>query len=444
MTAKPDDVDVIVIGGGVSGLAAGRELARAKRSVILLEARPRLGGRIHTVRPPGWPLPVELGAEFIHGGNPDLWRLVKHAHMRPRKLDARHWMNRAGSFRKIRAVDRKMASVTDLIRPAKARGLSFAEYFRRFPANVSAEDWLLARGLVEGFEAATMEKISARSLAGEFLDDGDQFVVPGGYDQLVLDLADDCAGGGVRMIRDMVARSVTWRRGRVRVHARDSITNSARIFTARAAVITLPLGVLKARAGKGAVRFRPGLQAKRKAITQMQMGHVVRLNIRFTKGAWRRLLPRVLRPDRAAGCGFIHSEVKGVPVWWSHSDEPVMVGWAGGPAAEPLIGLEPAARLNRALASLGEIFGVAPKSLRRGVADWQATEWTGDPFSRGAYSFTAAGQDSRGRELARPLANTLFFAGEATAEGSEVGTVHGALRSGIRAGHQARRALDRA
>ena len=72
MAANPDDVDVIVIGGGVSGLAAARELSRANRSVILLEARPRLGGRIHTVRPRDWPMPVELGAEFIHGGNPDL------------------------------------------------------------------------------------------------------------------------------------------------------------------------------------------------------------------------------------------------------------------------------------------------------------------------------------------------------------------------------------
>jgi monoamine oxidase len=443
MPDKPDPVDVIVIGGGVSGLAAARELARAKQRVILLEARPRLGGRIHTIRPSGWPQPVELGAEFIHGGNPDLWGLVKRAHARPRKLIVRHWLRRGGSFETISDVDRKLGSVTGLIHPAKAGDLSFAEYFRRYPAKVPAEDWMLARGLVEGFEAATMEKISARSLAGEFVDEGDQYVVPGGYDQLVRSLADDCARGGVRLIQEMVVRSVAWRRGHVRIVARDSITNSARTYTARAAVVTLPLGVLKARAGPGAVRFRPGLRAKRDAISRMQVGHVMRLNIRFTRAAWRRFLPAALRRVRRTGFGFIHSAAKGVPVWWSHSDQPVLVGWAGGPAAKPLLRLAPRARLDRALDSLGEILGVAPDSLRGGVRDWQSAEWTGDPFSRGAYSFTAAGQDHRGKELAQPLERTLFFAGEATALGSEVGTVHGALRSGIRAAAEARRSLRR-
>jgi monoamine oxidase len=66
-------------------------------------------------------------------------------------------------------------------------------------------------------------------------------------------------------------------------------------------------------------------------------------------------------------------------------------------------------------------------------------DWTRDPFSRGAYSFTAAGQDLAGRELRRPVAGTLFFCGEATAEGAEVGTVHGALRSGLRAAREVSR-----
>jgi monoamine oxidase len=434
--AKPDEVDVIVIGGGVSGLAAARGLSRANRSVILLEARSRLGGRVHTSRPPKWPLPVELGAEFIHGGNAQLWRLVRRAHARPRTLSDRHWLSRGGSLELIHGLDRKLGAVTGLIRPGKADDLSFAGYFRRYPAKVPAEEWLLARGIVEGFEAATMGKISARSLAGEFLKEQHQYVVPGGYDQLIRSLVDDCAGGGVRMIREMVVKAVTWRRGRVRVEGRDALTKSPRIYSARAAVITLPLGVLKARAGAGAVRFQPRLAAKKAAIAGMQMGHVFRLNIRFTQKAWRHLLPRVLRRGAGRGFGFIHSDAKGVPVWWSHSDEPTLVGWVGGPAAKSLLRLAPGARLKRALASLAEILRVAPETLRGGVEDWKAVDWTGDPFSRGAYSFTAAGQDRRAAELARPMKQTLFFAGEATADGAEVGTVHGALRSGIRAARQ--------
>src|SRR5688572_29594426 len=61
--------DVIVVGGGVAGLAAAGELGRRGLTVMLLEARDRLGGRIHTVRPKGWDGAVELGAEFVHAGN---------------------------------------------------------------------------------------------------------------------------------------------------------------------------------------------------------------------------------------------------------------------------------------------------------------------------------------------------------------------------------------
>src|SRR6185312_478150 len=63
----------VILGGGAAGLAALDTLQAAGRSAILLEARHRLGGRVHTLHPEGWPLPVEVGAEFIHGAVPE-WR----------------------------------------------------------------------------------------------------------------------------------------------------------------------------------------------------------------------------------------------------------------------------------------------------------------------------------------------------------------------------------
>jgi len=440
---NPESADVIVIGGGVSGLAAARELSRSGYRVILVEARPRMGGRICTLRPRTWPIPVEVGAEFIHVGNRDLWRLVGKARVTPRKLPDRHWLSRGGVVTRIADLDHELASVTRLIDPARAADLSFAGYFRTRPAQVSPDAWMLARGFVEGFEAAPLGKISARSLAGESMDDQRQYVLPGGYDQVIARLVDDCAIGGVRILREMVVRSVTWRRGRVSVIAHDSLSDTPREYSARAAVVSLPLGVLKARAGRGAVRFRPALGSKRAAIAGMQVGHVVRIAIRFRRRDWRLMLPALLLRRRRLGFGFIHSSATGVPVWWSLSDQPVLVGWAGGPAAKRLLQLAPAARLARALESLSGILGVSPGRVRRGMADSQAWDWTNDPHSRGAYSFTAAGQDERGDELRRPVKHTLFFAGEATADGAEVGTVHGALSSGIRAAGEAARALGR-
>jgi monoamine oxidase len=266
-------------------------------------------------------------------------------------------------------------------------------------------------------------------------------VVPGGYDQVIARLVADCAAGGVRIIREMVVRSVTWRKGSVTVLAHDLISGTPRHYAGRASVVALPLGVLKARGGTGAVRFHPALKDQQRAIDGMQMGHVFRISMRFRRAAWRRMMPDSLA--RLRHFGFIHAAAKDVPVWWSLSDMPVLVGWAGGPSARRLLRLTPAMRLRRALGSLAEVLGVAPGIVRKGLSDWQAKDWTNDFFSRGAYSFTAAGQDDSGAVLRRSSGETLFFAGEATATGSEVGTVHGALASGLRAGRQAARALRR-
>ena len=443
MAPEPQCVDVIVIGGGIAGLAAARDMAKRRLRVALLEARARMGGRIHTQRPDGWPRPVEMGAEFIHVGNADLWRLVRKAQARAVKLPDDHWFSERGEIQRIPDLDRKIGAVTGLIKPAKAGGLSFAAYFHRFPPAVRRDEWMLARSFVEGFEAAPLGSISAKSLAGEAMDEQHQFVVPGGYDQVLGRIVRDCTEGGVSLFSNMIVRTVAWRRGSVRVSATNPVSGLRTGFSARAAVIALPLGVLKARSGLGAVRFSPILRRKRAVIAGMQMGHVVRIAVRFSEEGWRAMLPGRLKRRRPLGFGFIHSTVKGVPVWWSLSDQPIMVGWAGGPAAKALLRVPAATRRRRALASLAEILGKPAAVVRAAVRDMQAWDWTNDPFSRGAYSFTAAGRDEAGAELRRPVRGTLFFAGEATAQGDEVGTTHGALASGRRAAREVVREIGR-
>ena len=71
--------DVLVLGAGVSGLAAAARLTQAGCTVGVLEARDRVGGRIHTLRDGRWPVPVELGAEFVQGCIPMLLALAGQA-----------------------------------------------------------------------------------------------------------------------------------------------------------------------------------------------------------------------------------------------------------------------------------------------------------------------------------------------------------------------------
>src|SRR5262245_66518625 len=89
--SHPVSSDVIIIGGGVAGLAAAAEVGRRGYTVSLLEARDRLGGRVFTIRPRGWRTPVELGAEFVHEGNEAIWRRLRRHALRTRPVPPRHW-----------------------------------------------------------------------------------------------------------------------------------------------------------------------------------------------------------------------------------------------------------------------------------------------------------------------------------------------------------------
>jgi monoamine oxidase len=431
--------DVIVIGGGVAGLAAARALARMKRSVILIEARDRLGGRILTSRPKGWERPVELGAEFIHEGNAALWEIVRSERLATLPMPGRHWLFGGAELKRMDDLADRIERVTSRIDEKSAGRKSFASFLKAERKNLSADDASVVAGFVEGFEAAPMDAMSARAMAGATLDDEKQFILPGGYDQVVQSLVKELPADRVRILLEEPVRKVNWRRGRVAVRTRNGT------YQARAAVVTLPLGVLQAKPPQhGAVVFAPPLAAKARRWTKMRMGHVARFVMRFDARKWRRLVPRELwRGKSPARFGFIHSRISGVPVWWSLRNDSIVTGWAGGPAALALRKSTRAALFRHATASLAKLWKVSPASVRGAVQSWDTHAWSQDPFSRGAYSFAVAGQDDAPGRLREPVQDTLFFAGEATADGEEVGTVHGALGSGLRAAKEVGAVLKR-
>jgi monoamine oxidase len=189
------------------------------------------------------------------------------------------------------------------------------------------------------------------------------------------------------------------------------------------------------------VTFVPELKARQKIIRAMGVGQVIRLSMRFDARRWPAILPAGLRRDARGGLGFIHSRLEGVPVWWALSSAPVVTGWAGGPAAAKLATGTKRRVFEKALGSLGRLLGKSKAELRGAVAAWETHNWSQDPYSRGAYSFIVAGHEDAAEKIREPIQNTLFFAGEATADGEEAGTVHGALASGVRAAKEAVAAL---
>jgi monoamine oxidase len=134
-----------------------------------------------------------------------------------------------------------------------------------------------------------------------------------------------------------------------------------------------------------------------------------------------------------------------VPTWWTYYPvrASVLTGWAGGPAAARLSNRSEREVLDDAVASLAKITGVSRARLRKMLVASHIADWQADPLSRGAYSYVTVGHLAAPKNLARPVENTLFFAGEATATSGVGGTVDAALSSGRRAAEEVLRATAR-
>jgi monoamine oxidase len=157
------------------------------------------------------------------------------------------------------------------------------------------------------------------------------------------------------------------------------------------------------------------------------MGAVVRVSLCLGSEAWA-------TQERLSSDGFLFSGDPPFPVWWVSNPPPfpVVTGWAAGPNARALAGLDEAQRVRMALDALTVVLGMDPIRLNQGLRGGFSHDWQTDPFSRGAYSYAAVGGSDAGEELGAPLDATLFFAGEATESDGQNATVHGAIASAQR------------
>jgi monoamine oxidase len=403
LARSPLRPQVLVIGAGAAGLAAAAALARAGRSVLVVEARDRIGGRCETRRLPGVPAPVELGAEFIHGQPKATLSLLEETNTPAVDSTRIQLMLDRGRLRTVNAFDEARRAVR---RKPRGADISFAQFLKkqRLPRLTRT----LATMMVQGFDAADPAEASARDIAEEWgaaAIGASQPRPQGGYGRLMEFLSRD-----LELRLDSAVREVRWARGAVEVHGDD--------WSARApqALITLPLGVLHA----GSVRFTPRLD---KDLGRLASGPVIRVAMAFDQPFWEQTHP---------GVAFFHNPEAAFPTFWTPlpMHAPLITAWAGGPKAARLTGLPEERLLAEALACVRRVLKTRKRPGAFLVHDWQA-----DPYARGGYSYVRVGGQGAREALGKPLEETLFFAGEATAV-EDSGTVGGALASGIRAARE--------
>ena len=437
----PTHADVIVIGGGVAGLAAARALHEGGRRAIVLEARERAGGRVDSRHLPDLAIPVELGAEFVHGTPPALWELLEAARLRVADAAEEHVTFEHGRLQNRQDFGGAVGEVLDALRSEQqGPDRSFAAFLdARFPGEAHADARRLAQAYVEGFHAAPAGDAGVHGLAqaeGAASGNDQAFRIADGYDRVVEWLrGTDSAALDVRLAT--VVRRVAWERGRVHVHAVDG-AGADTAFSAPACVVTLPVGVLNASPGDvGVVAFEPQPRGKREALHGIGAGAVTRVTLQFRRRFWeeREAVPS-LDPDvDPLQLSFVHAPEQAVPIWWTVRAlrAPLLVAWVGGPRGRALAALDRAALAATCVSSLATVLGRAPEEIAAELVATHTHDWVDDPFSRGAYSYARVGGAAAGARLAEPVDDTLFFAGEATASGGNTGTVHGALESGRRA-----------
>jgi monoamine oxidase len=438
MRTKAVAFDALIIGAGAAGLAAAVELSADGRNVCILEARDRIGGRIFTRHEPDVTLPLEMGAEFIHGISQSTMMWLRHGSIPAIDALQTRWVLEGKRLVPANDTFAKLAEWLGKVNKPK-RDLSFAAFLDSAAArNVPRRTRELARVQVEGFDAADAERVSTLDILQEWNGacsaESQAFRPQQGYAAMVRTLAGCIAPSRVQLNLQTVVSRIEWSKHRVSVLAhqcgRPLQVNAPR------AIVTLPIGVLQ-NSNADRVVFDPPLKQKSAALALLASGPVVKLMLRFASAFWDDL-----DRGRYRNVAFFHVPNALFPTYWSAlpTRAPVLTAWAGGPNAAQLAAVSPDEVVHRALAGVRSLFPAA--DVMRQFQGAYAHDWQADPFSRGAYSYALVGGTSAREALARPIGGTLFFAGEAT-DGDESGTVGGALQSGSRAAKELLHAMHR-
>jgi monoamine oxidase len=405
------EVDVVVVGAGAAGLAAGRRLQAAQASVLVLEARERTGGR-------GWTVPtalgpaVDLGCEWLHSADRNPWTGI--ARQMGFALDERlpDWRSRIAR----RYGDAAQADWAEAYGAFEER-MEAAAGEPDVPASALLEPGGRWNALIDAISTwangVELDRLSVQDHR-RYSDSGINWRVLQGYGALIA-----AYGGPVPVRLGTVVQHID-RRGR-----RLAIATSRGEIGARAAIVTVPTNVLAAEA----IRFTPALPDKAAAAAGLPLGVANKLFLALEGAVEGFPADRhTLGHDGRTATGSYQLRPHG----W-----PMVTGYFGGKLAAELERAGPDAMAEFARDELAQLFG---NDIRRRVALLAASHWVADPFARGSYSYALPGHAGDRARLAAPVDDRLFFAGEACSP-DYFSTAQGAYLTGVAAADAALAAL---
>ncbi|MDX1667234.1 MAG: FAD-dependent oxidoreductase [Saprospiraceae bacterium] len=414
LTIEPGSKKVLIVGGGIAGLAAAKKLSARGFAVTVLESRGKVGGRIRTDRSLG--IPFDQGASWIHGpsGNPltDLASqsgaetfLTDDENVRVFDIDGTHYTDRV-----LTRAESEFNDALEAVARAGSDTRSFLSIFQGlFPDRLDDRLWkYMLSAYLEFDTGGDIARLSSRYFYDDEAFSGSDLIVTNGYDRIT-----DGLSAGLDIQLNTRVTAVDYSDSEVVV---KTDTGS---LSADYAVVCVPLGVLK----KEILSFTPALPlSKRNAIAATAMGNVNKFLWVWNTPFWNTDLQYIgYTPETRGKFNYFLNLQK-------FTSQSALMSFAFGDYATATEGLTDAAVTDAAMGHLRNIYGngiPAPVSLLR-------TRWGQDIHTFGAYSFATNGTTSADFHImAEEVADKLFFAGEHTSREYR-GTVHGAYLSGIR------------
>lgn len=428
MTPSQGPRKAIVIGAGISGLAAAQRLRTAGLEVLVLEARDRIGGRLHTST--AWRGPaMDLGASWIHGagpGNP-VAVLAKQLGARLTSTtydNAEAYDGEGGELadhhnRLLEAIQRQVATAIaerDRRKEQSLKALVYDEldYQDRPVLEQRMIDFAL-NGTYEHEYGASADQLSAKWFDSGEAFEGPEHLFLDGYQLLSTHLA---AGLSIKLKHEVSAVTYQGPSG-------VTVQTNQGEFSAHYVVVTLPLGVLKS----GRVNFTPALPtSKRAAIEGLGVGVLNKCCLLFPQTFWNGRIDWLNQLPRQGKAGQWAEWVS----FARPTGRPVLMGFNAADFGRKIESWDDTAIVQSAMGALRTMFGQGIPA----PVDALVTRWAADPYARGAYSCHVVGSTPQQRDdLAQSINGRLFFAGEAT-ERQYYQTVHGAYLSGLRAANE--------